>query len=411
MPLNSIPPTTTVENLAAKRSAAREQCWTDVAFWGGVIPGNQVRSFLFLSYLVEKSTKNRVFPLGSIGSFGRCWCQRIQMFYDRKWCRGYNRIVGVCLQFYTEDQTRNSHVSPKLICDLPCPYSRYDGCRLSIHSSAMRTLANTTQDKDTTLLFHAEMDDHHEGQPMPTMTSEDPTVYSTFLSSRPESFEVDAISRIIDLQKEFRSLRCHIVHLSAAQALPIIRRAKAAGHRLTVETCFHYLCLESDSIPDGRPEFKCCPPIRDAVNREALWAALLDGTINCVVSDHSPCVGELKKLDQGDIMRAWGGISTLGFGLSLLWTEGRKRNVPIGTILRWVSESTAIHAGLGDTKGKIAVGYDADLVIWDPDAQYTVRTASSFRGDWLNVRPDHEGNGSVQEQDHSIRRPGALWSG
>jgi hypothetical protein len=132
------------------------------------------------------------------------------------------------------------------------------------------------------------------------------------------------------------------VHLSAAQALPIIRNAKAAGHKLTVETCFHYLCLASDSIPDGRPEFKCCPPIREAVNREALWAALLDGTIDCVVSDHSPCVAELKKLDQGDIMGAWGGISTLGFGLSLLWTEGRKRNVPIGTILRWVSENTLL---------------------------------------------------------------------
>jgi allantoinase len=236
----------------------------------------------------------------------------------------------------------------------------------------MRTLADTAQDKETTLLFHAEVDDR-DGQPT---SPEDSTVYSTFLSSRPESFEVDAISQIIDLQKEFPTVRCHIVHLSAAQALPIIRSAKAAGHRLTVETCFHYLCLASDSISDGRPEFKCCPPIRDAANREALWAALLDGTIDCVVSDHSPCVAELKKLDQGDIMGAWGGISTLGFGLSLLWTEGRKRKVPIGTILRWVSENTASHAGLGDAKGKIAVGYDADLVIWDPDAQYTVRAAS-----------------------------------
>ena len=214
--------------------------------------------------------------------------------------------------------------------------------------------------------------DDREDHPTPLANSEDPTVYNTFLKSRPESFEVDAISRIIDLQKEFPTLRCHIVHLSAAQALPLIRSAKAAGHKLTVETCFHYLCLASDSIPNGRPEFKCCPPIRDAANREALWAALLDGTIECVVSDHSPCVAELKRLDRGDVMGAWGGISTLGFGLSLLWTEGRKRKVPIGSILRWVSENTASHAGLGDRKGKIAVGYDADLVIWDPEAQYTV---------------------------------------
>jgi allantoinase len=266
-------------------------------------------------------------------------------------------------------------------------------------------LADKTQDKESVLLFHAEVDDH----PTPIANSEDPTVYSTFLNSRPERFEVDAISQIIDLQKEFPTLRCHIVHLSAARALPIIRSAKAAGHKLTVETCFHYLCLASDSIPDGRPEFKCCPPIRDAANREALWAALLDGTIDCVVSDHSPCVAELKKLDQGDIMGAWGGISTLGFGLSLLCMEGRKRNVPIGTILRWISENTASHAGLGDRKGKIAVGYDADLIIWDPDVQYTVRLFHfPIFQRRLIVGLGHERNGSVQEQGHSIRRPRAL---
>jgi len=258
-------------------------------------------------------------------------------------------------------------------------------------------------------LFHAEVDDR-EDHPTPIANPGDPTVYSTFLKSRPESFEVDAIWQIINLQKEFPTLRCHIVHLSAARALPIIRSAKAAGHKLTVETCFHYLCLASDSIPNGLPEFKCCPPIRDAGNREVLWAALLDGTIDCVVSDHSPCVAELKKLDQGDIMGAWGGISTLGFGLSLLWMEGRKRNVPIGTILRWVSENTASHAGLGDRKGKIAVGYDADLVIWDPEAQHTVRLSAFFlilqRG--LIVGPGHERDDSVQKQGHSLRRPGAL---
>jgi allantoinase len=254
-------------------------------------------------------------------------------------------------------------------------------------------------------LFHAEVDDH----PTPIGDSEDTTAYDTFLNSRPERFEVDAISRIVALQKEFPALRCHIVHLSAARALPIIRSAKAAGHKLTVETCFHYLCLASDAIPDGRPEFKCCPPIRNAANREALWDALLDGTIDCIVSDHSPCVVELKKVDKGDVMGAWGGISTLGIGLSLLWTEGRKRNVPIGTILRWVSENTASHAGLGDRKGKIAVGYDADLVIWDPDAQYTVRSSSleSF-DDGSMWATGHERNTSVQEQAHSIRGYGTI---
>jgi allantoinase len=238
----------------------------------------------------------------------------------------------------------------------------------------------TTQDTGSVLLFHAEVDDDDDDDDPTTPTDpEDPTQYSTFLKSRPEKFEVDAISRIVDLQKEFPTLRCHIVHLSAARAaLPIVRGATAAGHKLTAETCFHYLCLSSEGIPDRRPEFKCCPPIRDDANREALWDALLDGTIDCVVSDHSPCIAELKKLVEGDIMGAWGGISTLGFGLSLLWTEGRKRNVPIGTIVQWMSEKTASHAGLGDRKGKIAVGYDADFVIWDPDVQYTVRVSSLY---------------------------------
>ncbi|KAH9964207.1 allantoinase [Russula dissimulans] len=306
MPLNSIPPTTTVENLAAKRSAAQAQCWTDVAFWGGVIPGNQ----------------GELRPLIDAGVKGfKC--------------------------FMIESGVE----------EFPC-----------VSESDLRPAMSALKDTGSVLLFHAEVDDH----PAPLSDSEDPTFYGTFLKSRPESFEVDAISQIISLQKEHPTLRCHVVHLSAASALPIIREAKAAGHKLTVETCFHYLCLASDSIPDARPEFKCCPPIRDAANREALWAALLDGTIDSLVSDHSPCVAELKRMDRGDVMGAWGGVSTLGIGLGLLWTEGRKRNVPIGTMLGWVSEKTAAHAGLGDRKGKIAVGYDADLVIWDPDIQYTV---------------------------------------
>ena len=166
--------------------------------------------------------------------------------------------------------------------------------------TGLSALTDNAQDKETTLLFHAEVDDGDD-HPTSTVKSEDGTVYNTYLNLRPERFvsEVDSISQIIDLQKDFPTLRCH---------------------KLTVETCFHYLCLASDSIPDRHPEFKCCPPIRDAANREALWAALLDGALDCVVSDHSPCVAELKMLEQGDIMGAWGGMSTLGFGLNLMWT-------------------------------------------------------------------------------------------
>jgi len=222
------------------------------------------------------------------------------------------------------------------------------------------------------LLFHAELD----RSPVPGPTSDehgkDNTLYSTFLHSRPQKLETDAISLITRLQRRYPSLRCHIVHLSASSALPLIRAAKSLGFELTVETCFHYLVLSADDIPQGRPEFKCCPPIREKVNRELLWGALKDGVIDFVVSDHSPCVPELKMMHEGDVMGAWGGISTLGLGLSLLWTEGSKRGVTIGQIVDWTSVKTARHAGLNGTKGQLAVGLDADMIFWDPEVQFKV---------------------------------------
>lgn len=237
-----------------------------------------------------------------------------------------------------------------------------------------RSLSALKDHPSTVLAFHAELDTP-EG-PLPDLSSHDQTRYSTFLNSRPQHLEVNAISLITKLQTHhFPSSRCHIVHLSAASALPVIRKAKAEGAKLTVETCFHYLCLSSDEIPDGKPEFKCCPPIRDNANRESLWEALRDGTIDFVVSDHSPCVADLKKLDDGDIMSAWGGISTLGLGLSLLWTESRKSQkwVGLSQIVKWTSTAAAEHAGLDSTKGALKVGADADIVFWDPEAEFQVR--------------------------------------
>lgn len=219
------------------------------------------------------------------------------------------------------------------------------------------------------LCFHAEL-----ATAQPDVSSSDPTLYSTFLASRPQQLEVDAIKLINSLHKQFPSLRLHIVHLGASDALPLIRAAKSTGLPLTVETCFHYLALSAAHIPHGHPEFKCCPPIRGEANREALWNALLDGTIDCVVSDHSPCVAELKKCDEGDIMSAWGGISTLGLGLSVLWTEGRKRGVTIRQIIDWVAVKTAEHAGLQDCKGQLGIGFDADIIVFDPDADNEVRS-------------------------------------
>ena len=225
----------------------------------------------------------------------------------------------------------------------------------------------------TVLAFHAELDTPE--CPLPDVSDRDKTQYSTFLTSRPQYLEKNAISLVTQLQTHFPSLHCHIVHLSAASALPIIRKARAEGAKLTVETCFHYLCFSSDEIPDGKPEFKCCPPIRDNANRELLWEALKDGTIDFVVSDHSPCVVELKKLEERDIMSAWGGISTLGLGLSILWTESQKSQSGVGLsqIVKWTSTATAKHVGLDAIKGAIKVGADADIVFWDPEAEFQVR--------------------------------------
>jgi len=228
---------------------------------------------------------------------------------------------------------------------------------------AMKHLEN----QSTVFMFHAELDisENH--------SHSEPTKYSTFLNSRPQRMEYDAIQLIISLQRSYPDLRCHIVHLSASDALPLIRAAKADGIKLTVETTFHYLSLISEDVPDGRPEFKCCPPIRDNGNRELLWRAVKDGTIDCVVTDHSPCVASLKSLDAGNIMEAWGGISGLGFGLHLLWDEGRRRGLSVGHIARLLSETPAEHAGLKGVKGRIATGYDADFVIWDPEAGTQVK--------------------------------------
>lgn len=306
MPLNSLPPTTTVANLAAKREAAHGQCHVDVGFWGGVIPGNQ----------------DDLIPMVDAGVKGfKCFLME----------------SGV-EEFPSVTETDLHPALEKLQC------------------------------VSSTLLFHAEL----ETASTPDEVISNPTHYSTFLASRPPQLEYDAISLVYRLQQQYPSLRLHIVHLSAAQALPIIREAKQAGLPLTVETCFHYLCLDAVDIPDGHAEFKCCPPVREETNRDQLWEALKEGHIDFVVSDHSPCVLELKNIDSGDVMSAWGGISTLGLGLSLLWTEGKKRGCTLRQVVDWMSLKTAKHAGLAASKGQLAVGFDGDFVLWDPEASFTV---------------------------------------
>jgi allantoinase len=197
--------------------------------------------------------------------------------------------------------------------------------------------------------------------------------FGAFVASRPPVAERRAIEKVIAAAAA-TGARAHIVHLSAAECVAMIAGAKAAGIRLSAETCPHYLYFAAEQVPDGATEFKCCPPIRDAINREALWRGLEAGVIDCVVSDHSPCPPELKAPDSGDFGAAWGGIAGLQLGLSAVWTAARRRGRTLDDVARWMAAAPAALAGL-PAKGRLAAGADADLVAFDPDETWVVDPA------------------------------------
>lgn len=193
--------------------------------------------------------------------------------------------------------------------------------------------------------------------------------YNDYLKSRPREWEDAAIGMLIKLCRETRC-PVHIVHLSSATAVPMLRDAKAEGLPITVETCPHYLCLTAEEIPSGDTTFKCAPPIRENANRDGLWAALIEGVIDFVISDHSPCTPGLKRIDEGDFAGAWGGIASLSLGLSNIWTEAQKRGVKIEKLAEWMSLAPARFAGVADKKGAIAEGMHADFFVWDPASTF-----------------------------------------
>ncbi len=198
--------------------------------------------------------------------------------------------------------------------------------------------------------------------------------YGEYLASRPAEWEHRAIALLIGLSREY-DCAVHIVHLSSAGAVTALLGAREEGLALTVETCPHYLFFAAEEITDGDTRFKCAPPIREEVNRAGLWRALSDGLIDLVVSDHSPCLPELKQLEAGDFRQAWGGIASLQFSLPIVWTEARKRGHSIAELAEWMCSAPARLAGLSGTKGRLAAGYDADLAIWDPEGSFTVKPA------------------------------------
>jgi allantoinase len=308
MPLNSIPPTTTREAFAAKRAAAKGQCAVDVGFWGGVVPGNQRE----LAGLVADGVRGfKCFLVDSgVAEFG--W-------------------VG----------------EPEL-------------------APAMQILAGL----GVPLLVHAELAGPIDAA-AGALADADPRAYATYLASRPPAAEEEAIRLVSRLCRATRA-RTHIVHHSAASALPLLREAKANGLPLSAETCPHYLHFAAERIPDGATAFKCAPPIRDEANREALWRALAEGVLELVASDHSPCSPNLKAMEQGDFMAAWGGVAGLQLALPVVWTEASARGFSLGDVVRWMCERTAALAGLSATKGAIAVGRDADLVVFAADERATI---------------------------------------
>ena len=308
MPLNSAPVTTTPGALAAKlRTASEEALRVDVGFWGGVVPGNAED----LGVLTRD---------GALGAKAFLCFSGIDEF----------------------------------------PASDEDTLR-----RAMRVLA----EHDAPLLVHAELEreDPSSRAALAALPADD---YRVWLESRPKSFEEEAVARAIAVARR-TGARVHVVHLSAASALPLLRAAKDEGLPVTVETCPHYLALTAEEVPRGGTIYKCAPPIREASNRELLWEGLRDGTIDFIVSDHSPCTPALKHLESGDFLAAWGGIAGLQLALPIVWTEARARGFGIADLGRWLSAGPARFAGLSGRKGELTPGADADLLLWDPDAPVT----------------------------------------
>jgi allantoinase len=306
MPLNSIPATTTLDAFKTKLEQARNDCFIDVGFWGGVVPGNT----------------RELAPMFAAGVVG-FKCFLVPSGVDE-------------FQHVTEHDLREA--MPELT-------------RLG-----------------ALLIVHAEL-------PGPIKDGTSSSDYQTFLDSRPRAAENEAIELMIRLSREFDT-RVHIVHLSSADAIPMLRKAQADGVKITAETCPHYLHFAAETIAAGATEFKCCPPIREQENREQLWAGLADGTIDLIVSDHSPCPGAMKLRESGDFMKAWGGIASLQLRLPVIWTEARHRGFGLTDLVRWLCTNPARQVSFAPRKGSIATGADGDLVIWNPDAQFTVAAAT-----------------------------------
>ena len=344
MPLNSVPATTTVAALEAKREASRGQCHVDVGFWGGVVPGNAPH----LDGLVDAGVRGF-----------KCF------------------LVPSGVDEFPAVDERDLREALPIIARRRVP--------LLVHAESP---AHLNPPSASTRLRSDQPSRASAGQAHPTdQTHPICQTYQTYPATRPPQAEVEAICMMVRLAREFGA-RVHIVHVASAEAAAEVARAKADGVAVTAETCPHYLTFAAEEVPDGATEFKCAPPIREARHRDALWNALGSGTLDLVATDHSPAPPALKC--PGDFMRAWGGIASLELSLAAVWTSSREGSrlkaqlsetlsvetselkVDLSSVAHWMSGATAKLAGLDDRKGRIALGYDADFAVWDPDAEWTV---------------------------------------
>ncbi|MCK6530068.1 allantoinase AllB [Myxococcota bacterium] len=310
MPLNCVPATTSRAAAEAKRDALRDRVHVDVAFWGGLVPGN-------------------LNDLADLARFGVPGCK-----------------CFLCPSGVDEFP----HVG-RAELDAALPVLRDLGRVLLVHAESPGPLGEAEAEVGVAGL--------------------DPRAYGTYLRSRPRRAEDEAVALLVELSRKHRA-PVHVVHLSSASALPLLEEARRDGVPVTAETCLHYLAFAAEEVPDGATAFKCAPPIREAANRERLWEGLGAGTVSMVVSDHSPCTPVLKRPESGDFLAAWGGISSLQLGLPVLWTLARERGHDVPRMLSWNAEAPARLAGLAHRKGRIAPGFDADLVVWDDAATFAV---------------------------------------
>ncbi len=327
MPLNSIPPTTSVDALAVKQEAARGQVHVDTGFWGGAVPDN-------LDDLLD---------LHAAGVFGfKCF------------------LVDSGVE----------------------EFAPVDAAQLAAALERLRTV-------DALTVVHAEDAGVIAAAPPPDGRS-----YPRFLGSRPDAAETTAVESLTGLAGR-AGARVHVLHVSSAAALPVVRRAQRAGTRISAETCPHYLALSADDVTDGATQFKCCPPIRDTANQDLLWAGLADGTVTCVVSDHSPCTADLKLAADGDFGRAWGGIASVQVGLPVMWSAARARGVALTDVVGWMASGPADLAGLS-RKGRIIVGADADLCVFAPDERLRVEPELLHHRNPVTPYAGHELTGVVR---------------